>query len=83
MMVIIDPDILTCENIHHGRGINPSGGVLSGIPHCLAGMHSVVEGALQLRGEADKRQVKGAKKALAHGVDGPAGQLHCVITLEN
>ena len=63
--------------------VNPSGGVLSGIPHCLAGMHSVVECALQLRGEADKRQVKGAKKALAHGVDGPAGQLHCVITLEN
>jgi acetyl-CoA C-acetyltransferase len=62
--------------------VNPSGGVLSGIPHCLAGMHSVVECALQLRGEAGDRQVKGAKKALAHGVDGPAGQLQCVITLE-
>lgn len=62
--------------------VNPSGGVLSGVPHCVAGMRSVVECALQLRGEAGKRQVHGAKRAVAHGVDGPAGQLHCVITLE-
>jgi acetyl-CoA C-acetyltransferase len=63
--------------------INPSGGVLSGLPVCVAGMQRVVECALQLREEAGARQVKGAKKALAHGVDGPAGQLQCVITLEN
>jgi len=63
--------------------INPSGGVLSGLPVCVAGMHRVTESALQLRGEAGDRQVAGAKKAVAHGVDGPAGQMHCVITLEN
>jgi acetyl-CoA C-acetyltransferase len=63
--------------------INPSGGVLSGLPVCVAGMQRVAEGALQLRGEAGDRQVAGAKKAVAHGVDGPAGQMHCVITLEN
>ncbi len=62
---------------------NPSGGMLSGIPVCVAGMQRVVECVLQLRGEAGARQVSGAKKAVAHGVDGPAGQLHCVITLEN
>jgi acetyl-CoA C-acetyltransferase len=62
--------------------VNPSGGVLSGVPAPVAGMRSVVECALQLRGDAGDRQVKGARKGLAHGVDGPAGQLHCVITLE-
>jgi acetyl-CoA C-acetyltransferase len=63
--------------------INPSGGMLSGLPVCVAGMQRVVEAALQLRGEAGPRQVAGARKALAHGVDGPAGQLQCVVTLEN
>ncbi|MBE0480189.1 MAG: thiolase family protein [Dehalococcoidia bacterium] len=63
--------------------INPSGGVLSGLPVCVAGMQRVVEAVLQLRGEAGARQVPGAKKAVAHGLDGPAGQLQCVITLEN
>lgn len=63
--------------------INPSGGVLSGLPVCVAGMQRVVECVLQLRGEAGKRQVPGAKKAVAQGCDGPAGQLQCVITLEN
>jgi len=63
--------------------INPSGGVLSGLPVGVAGMHAVAECALQLRGEAGKRQVKGARKAVAQGTDGPAGQLQCVVTLEN
>ena len=63
--------------------INPSGGMLSGLPVCVAGMQRVVECALQLRGEAGDRQVPGAKKAVAQGVDGPAGQLQCVITMEN
>jgi hypothetical protein len=57
--------------------------MLSGLPVCVAGMQRVVECVLQLREEAGARQVQGAKKALAHGVDGPAGQLQCVITLEN
>ena len=63
--------------------INPSGGMLSGLPVCVAGMQRVVECALQRRGEAGDRQVPGAKKAVAQGVDGPAGQLQCVITMEN
>ncbi len=62
--------------------VNPSGGLLSGVPLCVAGMQRVAECVLQLRGEAGDRQVSGVKKALAHGVDGPAGQLHGVITLE-
>ena len=63
--------------------VNPSGGVLSGLPGCVAGMQRVAECALQLRGEAGARQVAGAKKAVAQAYDGPAGQLQCVITLEN
>jgi acetyl-CoA C-acetyltransferase len=63
--------------------INPSGGMLSGLPVCVAGMQRAAECVLQLRGEAGARQVSGVTKAVAHGVDGPAGQLHCVITLEN
>ena len=63
--------------------INPSGGMLSGLPVCVAGMQRAAECVLQLRGEAGARQVSGASKAVAHGVDGPAGQLQCVITLEN
>ncbi len=62
--------------------INPSGGLLCGVPLCVAGMQRVAECVLQLRGEALGRQINDAKTALAHGVDGPAGQLHCVIILQ-
>ena len=61
--------------------VNPSGGVISAHSVLVAGMARVVEGVLQLRGEADKRQVKGAKTALAHGINGACGQSHCVIIL--
>lgn len=62
--------------------VNPSGGVLSGNPRMVAGMVRVAEAALQLRGEAEKRQVDGARKALAHGSNGPCGQEQCVLILE-
>jgi acetyl-CoA C-acetyltransferase len=62
--------------------VNPSGGVLSGNPRMVAGLTRVVECALQLREEADERQIDGAKKALAHGTNGPSGQEHCVLILE-
>ncbi|MFC2027577.1 thiolase family protein [Chloroflexota bacterium] len=62
--------------------VNPSGGVLSGNPRMVAGLTRVVECALQLRQEADKRQVEGAKVALAHGTNGPCGQEQCVLILE-
>ncbi|HQP30982.1 MAG TPA: thiolase family protein [Deltaproteobacteria bacterium] len=61
--------------------INPSGGVLAGVPVLVAGASRVIEAALQLRGEAGQRQVKHAKTAVAHGMFGPCGQLQCVITL--
>ena len=61
--------------------VNPSGGVLSGNPNGVAGMVRVAEAALQLRGEAGDRQVKGAKVALAHGVTGICGQHQAVMIL--
>ena len=62
--------------------INPSGGLLSGVPVNVAGLDRVVEAALQLRGEAGAHQVDGAKVALAHGTSGACGQYHCVLLLE-
>jgi acetyl-CoA C-acetyltransferase len=61
--------------------VNPSGGMLSGKPTVVAGMANVAEAVLQLRGEAGKRQVSGAKIALAHGVTGSCGQHQAVMIL--
>jgi len=61
--------------------VNPSGGVLSAHPVLTAGLARLAETALQLRGEAEERQVEGAKTALAHGMNGSCGQGHCVWVL--
>jgi acetyl-CoA C-acetyltransferase len=62
--------------------VNPSGGMLGGNPLILGGLVRAAEAALQLRGEAGDHQVPGARRALAHGVMGPAGQFHTVAVLE-
>lgn len=62
--------------------VNPSGGTLAGTPQVISGLARTAEAALQLRGEAGQRQIPGAKRALAHGTTGPAGQLHSVVVLE-
>jgi acetyl-CoA C-acetyltransferase len=62
--------------------VNMSGGMLAGNPMILGGLVRAAEAVFQLRGEAGNNQVKNAKTALAHGVMGPAGQFHSVITLE-
>lgn len=61
--------------------VNPSGGLLSGIPTNVAGLNRVAEAVLQLREEAEGHQVKNARVALAHGHSGFCGQHHCVIVL--
>ncbi len=61
--------------------VNLSGGMLAGNPLLLGGLVRAAEAALQLRGEAGDRQVATAKRALAHGVMGPAGQFHSVAIL--
>ncbi|MEW6261578.1 MAG: thiolase family protein [Thermodesulfobacteriota bacterium] len=62
--------------------INPSGGLLAGNPLLLGGLVRAAEAVLQLQGRAGERQVEGAKRALAHGVMGPAGQFHAVAVFE-
>jgi acetyl-CoA C-acetyltransferase len=49
----------------------------------VAGLARIVEATLQCRGEAGERQVRGAAKALAHGINGPCGQSHCVWILSS
>jgi acetyl-CoA C-acetyltransferase len=61
--------------------VNPSGGVLSANPILVAGLARIVEAVLQLRGDAGARQVDGVRTALAHGINGPCGQSHCVWIL--
>ena len=63
--------------------VNLSGGMLNGNPVMLGGLARATEAILQLQGKAGDRQVEGAKKAVAHGTTGPAGQHHSVLILEN
>ncbi len=63
--------------------VNPSGGVLSAHSVQVAGLARIAEAVLQLRGEAGKRQVAGARTALAHGINGICGQTHCVWIMSN
>ncbi len=58
--------------------VNPSGGVLSAHPVLAAGLARIIEGVLQIRGEAGRHQVDGVRTALAQGINGPCGQSHCV-----
>lgn len=62
--------------------VNPSGGVLSAHAVITAGLIRLIEAALQIRGDAGEHQVsKKIKTALAHGINGPCGQSHCVWVL--
>ncbi|MBI5604113.1 MAG: thiolase family protein [Deltaproteobacteria bacterium] len=58
--------------------VNPSGGVLSAHPVLAAGLARIIEGVLQIRGEAGEHQIDGVKTALAQGINGPCGQSHCI-----
>lgn len=61
--------------------VNPSGGVLSAHAILVAGLVRIIEVVLQLRDDAGPRQIRGARKALAHGINGVCGQSHCVWIL--
>lgn len=58
------------DNTYGGRYvINPSGGLISkGHPLGATGLAQCTELCWQLRGEADKRQVPGARVALQHNI---------------
>jgi acetyl-CoA acetyltransferase len=68
------------ENTYGGKYVtNPSGGLLSkGHPLGATGLAQCTELVWQLRGQADKRQVEGAKVALQHNL-GLGGA--CVVTM--
>jgi acetyl-CoA acetyltransferase len=72
--------IVDGDNTYGGRLVtNPSGGLLSkGHPLGATGLAQCTELVEQLRGEADKRQVAGARLALQHNL-GLGGA--CVVTL--
>lgn len=65
------------------QNVNRSGGMISGNPLMLGGLARVAEAVLQLRHEAGEGQVDGARRAVAQGATGPAGQLQTVVVLEN
>lgn len=68
------------DNTYGGRFVtNPSGGLLSkGHPLGATGLAQCTELVQQLRGQADKRQVEGARLALQHNL-GLGGA--CVVTM--
>ena len=72
--------ILEGENTYGGRVVtNPSGGLLSkGHPLGATGLAQCTELVWQLRGQAEQRQVEGARLALQHNL-GLGGA--CVVTL--
>lgn len=59
--------------------VNASGGVLSAHAVLVAGLARVAEVVLQIRGEAGDHQIERARVGLAHGINGPCGQSHCVL----
>jgi acetyl-CoA acetyltransferase len=72
--------VLDGDNTYGGKVVtNPSGGLLSkGHPLGATGLAQCTELVQQLRGSADKRQVRGARLALQHNL-GLGGA--CVVTL--
>lgn len=70
-------------NIDGSLPVNASGGLLSGHPVIAAGLYRIAEVVKQIRGEAGAYQAKKAETGLAHGVNGLAGQSHCVFILGN
>jgi acetyl-CoA acetyltransferase len=70
------PATVSGETTLGGRGmtVNPSGGLVArGHPLAATGIAQVVELAAQLRGEAGKRQVEGARLAVATNTGGMIG----------
>jgi acetyl-CoA C-acetyltransferase len=61
--------------------VNASGGVLAAHAVLVAGLVRIVEVVLQIRGTAEDRQVEPARTGLAHGINGPCGQSHCLVIL--
>jgi len=70
-------------SLQGGLPVNPSGGLLGGVPANVAGLNRVAEAALQVMGKAGEHQVPGVEVAVAQGHSGFCGQHHCVIVMGN
>ncbi|MCE9659053.1 MAG: thiolase family protein [Burkholderiales bacterium] len=62
--------------------VSPSGGAWAQNPYFCTGLINAAEAALQVSGRAGPHQVKGAKRALAHGSSGFAQQTHGFVIME-
>ena len=62
--------------------VSPSGGAWAQNPFFCTGLVNAAEAALQVSGRAGPHQVKGAKRALAHGSSGFAQQTHGFVVME-
>ncbi len=61
--------------------VNPSGGPLGANPVNATGLIRLAEASAQLRKEAGKNQIKGAKTAVVHAQDGPGAQSNTVFVI--
>jgi len=61
--------------------VNASGGLLSAHAVLVAGLVRIIEVTLQIRRTAGAHQLDRAQIGLAHGMNGPCGQSHCVFIL--
>lgn len=61
--------------------VNPSGGLLGGVPANVMGLNRVAEAAMQIMGKSGDYQIDGAKITVAQGHSGFCGMHHCVIVL--
>lgn len=61
--------------------VNPSGGLLAGVPANVMGLNRAAEAALQVMGQAGDHQVPNVNIAVAQGHSGFCGQHQCVIVL--
>ena len=66
---------------HAAHRLDASGGCLSSNPVLVAGLNSLIECVLQVRGDAGEHQVARVNTAVAQGVNGPCGQSQCVWVL--
>ena len=62
--------------------VSPSGGAWAQNPYFCTGLLNAAEAVLQVSGRAGPHQVKGAKRALAHGTSGFAQQTHGFVVME-
>ena len=62
--------------------VNPSGGAWGQNPYFCTGLIHAAEAVLQVAGRAGGHQVRGAKRALAHGTSGFAQQTHGFVVME-